>query len=419
MRQPISRRSALQTLSGAAAGAATSLALPRPSRAAADVQMISHRYPALEYYAEKMRTALPGVKVNTQLMPFDKAKELASIALSSKADTFDIVYASDATVLEYAKNGWLRPLDELWEKYKDEYKLGDFAQSVVDSYRYEGKLYVLPHTVNVMLFFYRKDLFDAAGKAPPKTIDEYAALAKAFNTPARAGTISCEKPVDASLNEIHWYMNAIGDGWFDDGWHPIFNDEKGVEAVSKLKEITAYAQRGFTSAANDECMIALQQDLAAMGLQWATRAAAMDDPNKSRIVGKMDWVDAPDGHARLSGDGYGISAYSSKDPDMLFRILLRSSSEESMRGAAALMVPPRNSILNDPEIVQRFRYYPAVLDSMSSAVPFPRLPEFYEVGDFITRRVLQALTGEMEVKAALDAAASETTNLLKSRGYKL
>ncbi len=100
MRQPISRRSALQTLSVAAAGAATSLALPRPSRAATDVQMISHRYPALEYYAEKMRSALPGVKVNTQLMPFDKAKELASIALSSKGDTFDIVYASDATVLE-------------------------------------------------------------------------------------------------------------------------------------------------------------------------------------------------------------------------------------------------------------------------------------------------------------------------------
>jgi multiple sugar transport system substrate-binding protein len=84
-----------------------------------------------------------------------------------------------------------------------------------------------------------------------------------------------------------------------------------------------------------------------------------------------------------------------------------------------LLGPPRSSVLNDPEIVQRFRYYPAVLDSLPSAVPFPPLPEFYEVGDFISRRVLQALTGEMEVKAALDAAASETTDLLKSRGYKL
>src|SRR5579883_2772336 len=57
------------------------------ARAAGTIQMISHRYPALEYYAEKMRTALPGVTVNTQLMPFDKALELITIAMSSKSDT--------------------------------------------------------------------------------------------------------------------------------------------------------------------------------------------------------------------------------------------------------------------------------------------------------------------------------------------
>ena len=55
-------------------------------RAAGTIQMISHRYPALEYYAEKMRTAIPGVTVNTQLMPIDKALELATIALSSKSE---------------------------------------------------------------------------------------------------------------------------------------------------------------------------------------------------------------------------------------------------------------------------------------------------------------------------------------------
>jgi ABC-type glycerol-3-phosphate transport system substrate-binding protein len=183
--------------------------------------------------------------------------------------------------------------------------------------------------------------------------------------------------------------------------------------------MTSYAQRGFTSAANDECMLAFQQDLAVMGLQWATRAAAMDDPKKSRVVGKIDWAAAPDGHARLSGDGYAISAFSKQDPDLLFRIIATSSSEESMRGAAALMVPPRGKVLNDPEFAQKFRHYKAVLASLQTAVPFPALPEFYEVGDFISRRTLQALTGEMEIQAAMDAAAKETTDLLKSRGYNL
>ena len=86
------------------------------ARAAGTVQMISHRYPALEYYAEKMRSAVPGVTVNTQLMPIDKALELATIALSSNADTVDILYCNDTSFQTFVKNGWLRPLDDLWAK---------------------------------------------------------------------------------------------------------------------------------------------------------------------------------------------------------------------------------------------------------------------------------------------------------------
>ena len=410
----IHRRSLLQ---GAAASGGLALLAPEKAWAAGTVQMISHRYPALEYFAAKMRDAVPGTTVNTQLMPFDKALELETIALSSKADTLDILYASDATFLTFVKNGWLRPLDDLWAKYKANYNLGDFADAVLKTYTYDGHIYLVPHTINVMLFFYRKDLLDKAGKQPPKTIAEYEQLAKSFNSPMRSGTISCLKPVDAGLDEAHWYMNTIGDGWFDASWHPVFNNERGVKAIQALKDVTRYAQQGFTSAANDECTVALQQDAAAMGLQWATRAAAMDDPTKSRVVGKIDWEAPPQGHARISSDGYCISAFSKQDPDLLFRIIATSSDQQNMRGAASMMVPPRKSLLQDAELKAKNRYYPAALDAMQTAVPFPPLPEFYAVGEFITRRILQAVTGEMGIKQALDAAAGETTNFLKGHGY--
>ncbi|MCB9943906.1 MAG: extracellular solute-binding protein [Geminicoccaceae bacterium] len=385
--------------------------------AADAVQMISHRYPALEFYAERMKEAIEGVEVNTQLMPHDKAMELATIALSSKADTVDILYLNDSTFLSFAKNGWLRPLDDLFEKYKEEFNLGDFADSALDTFRYDGKLYVLPHTINTQLFFYRKDLLDEAGKEPPTSFEEYGALAAELNSPLRAGTISCLKPVDAALNEMHWYLNGLGGQWFDGDMRPVFNNEAGVAAFTRLKEITANAQRGFTSAANDECTIALQQDTAYMGMQWASRAAAMDDPTKSNVVGKIDWVAPPDGHQRIAADGYAISAFSSQDPDTLFRIIATSSDEANMREAASMILPPRRSVLNDPELQKINRHYPASLASLEIGEAFPRLPEFYEVGEFITRRVLQGVTGEMDMQEALDAAAEETTQLLTSRGY--
>ena len=39
------------------------------------------------------------------------------------------------------------------------------------------------------------------------------------------------------------------------------------------------------------------------------------------------------------------------------------------------------------------------------------------MGEFISRRILQAVTGEMPTKQALDAAAGETEAYLKARGY--
>lgn len=413
------RRRAMQVVGATAGVAAAGFPAPYVRAQGAPIQMVSHRYPALEHYAEKMRGAIEGVEVNTQLMPFDRANELATIALSSGAPTFDIVYASDSTVLKYAKNGWLRPLDDLFERYKDEYDLADYPDSLLDAYRWQGELFVLPHTANVMLWFYRRDVLEETGAAVPTTMAEYEALAAELNSPRRAGTISCQRPVDASLNETHWYMSAIGDGWFDDDLQPIFNNEKGVEAVETLKRITAYAQRGYNSAANDECTIALQQDLAAMGLQWATRCASMDNEQQSRVVGLIDWAAAPGGNARLSGDGYAISAYSQQDPELLFQIIAHSSSHDSMMEAAALMVPPRGSILNDPAVAEQHRHFPGVLAALETAVPFPALPEFYELGETITRRVQMALTNEMPVKDALDAAASECVGLLRERGYDL
>ena len=167
---------------------ATALAAPAilgsRARAAGTIQMISHRYPALEYYAEKMRTAIPGVTVNTQLMPIDKALELATIAMSSKSDTPDIVYASDTSFQTFVKNGWFRPLDDLWAKYRDEFKLDDIPELVRKTYTRDGHIYVMPHTLNTMMFFYRKDLFDAAGKTAPKTFAEYRRAGEVVQFPA-------------------------------------------------------------------------------------------------------------------------------------------------------------------------------------------------------------------------------------------
>ena len=381
------------------------------------IRVIGHRSPPNEYYTGVIQKALPEGRVTVELMPIDKELELAAITMSSKSDAIDVLYLTDSSLQRYASNGWLEPLDDLWEKYSDEYKLDDFPPAVMDAVSHNGHIYGMPILTNTELFFYRKDLFEEAGIAPPTTMDEYMEVAAKFDSGRMSGTIMSLKPVDAALNESHWYLNALGEGWFDENWRPIFNDEAGVAAIARLKEMSQYAPRGFTAHANDESTINLQQGLAAMGLQWFTRAARMDDPLQSRVVGKIDWVAPPGGGARVANDGFAISAFSSGDREEMFVMLAEAASVESMTVGAEYAMPPRLSVLENKELTAKYRWYPAARAALESGKSFPTLPDFNDVGEIVTRHILRAVTGEAEVQDALDQAAKETEELLASRGY--
>ena len=126
-RTSLTRRS----LIGAAAATAFVPYVKR-ANAAGPIRVISHRQPALEYYTDQMKKALPEGQVSVELMPIDKEVELASITMSSGSDAIDVAYLNDTTLQKFAASGWLEPLDDLWAKYKGEFKLDDFPKSVIE-----------------------------------------------------------------------------------------------------------------------------------------------------------------------------------------------------------------------------------------------------------------------------------------------
>ena len=116
-------------LFAATAGALTSPAILGRAHAAGEtVQLISHRYPGLEFYADKMKSALPGVAVDTRLMQ-------AATRFSCSGWPSPPAPANGPSVGQqgddgsFAKAGWLEPLDDLWAKYRDKFNLGDISQS--------------------------------------------------------------------------------------------------------------------------------------------------------------------------------------------------------------------------------------------------------------------------------------------------
>jgi multiple sugar transport system substrate-binding protein len=64
--------------------------------------------------------------------------------MSSGSDAIDVAYLNDTTMRKFAASRWLEPLDDLWAKHKDEFKLDDFLKSVIDAIGYNGHIYSMP-----------------------------------------------------------------------------------------------------------------------------------------------------------------------------------------------------------------------------------------------------------------------------------
>ena len=64
---------------------------------------------------------------------------------------------------ELAAAGLIVPLDEYYEKYWDEYELGDIYPALIDACRYQGRIYGFPQDTEARPVFFRKDVLRELG----------------------------------------------------------------------------------------------------------------------------------------------------------------------------------------------------------------------------------------------------------------
>jgi len=388
------------------------------------LHLISHRYAALEYYAEALQKAAPpNVKVETELMPYDQYSEKLRINLAGGSDAYDITYLDPQNLKEFAEKGWLMPIDPFIKKYESAYDFSDIPDGIWELCRHDGVTYSVAHHQLAYILFYRGDLLSSAGISPPELLDEYVDAAVKLTTSNRYGTSLTLKAPDGLGNEFHSYLMATGGEWLDSDFRPVFNGPAGVMAIEYIKKLMKYAPPGVMNYANDESMVAMQQDKVAMMHQWSTRAAAMGNPEQSRVVGLVKWKRGvtlkPGGRpaCRYTAVGYGISAFTKNDPDLIFRIIAEATGKESQRGGAVHAMPVRLAVTAIPELATEHPEWAAAVDAVQSgAKELPLISEFSKMRELSTKRIAQALVGELGVQEALDTAAKEVTQLLTESG---
>lgn len=323
----------------------------------AEINMIGWSFPITDYYAEEVAKCdkVEGLTVNTNLLASADAQEQVRLALSAGGDSpYDIVHFANSQVGEWAGVGWMMPLNDLVDKYWDEYNLGDIPEKAWEGVTIDGQIYGVPIVGNTLHFIYNQEVYDEFGLDVPETYDDVI---------ADCNTIGLDNPdydMPFTINlsagwawEIEFFqiLRAYGGDYLNDDNTPGFAGEEGVNAVNKIIEVADACMGidGYSFGLNDQ-EVAIQIGTLPATNMWASRAANMEDPERTDLYEVIGFAPAP----RVSADSpragsawndfYGIPATTTNDADLIFRIIMEASDERSQRDAAEIGMPTRLAV---------------------------------------------------------------------------
>ncbi len=404
-----SRRQILK--SGASALALTALGAPMINRAALgqssfdwkrytgtklDVLLVKNPRSDLLQAHEKEFTALTGIEVSSEQVPEQQQRQKAMIEFTSGKPTFDVSMLALHVQKRLSKKGnWLedlRPMIADASQTNPEFDFTDFNTAGLNyATQADGSLTTLPHFVDYWMVYYNKELFEQKGVAYPKTMDELVAAAQKLNDPAK-GTYGFVSRGLKNANIPVWTSWLLGQGQETvtaDGKLLTETPETVWAAEMYARLNKEFAPPGTIGFNWNECQTTFAQGRAAMWLDGIGFATPLEDPTKSKIVGKVGYGITPAGpkgyHSATFADGLGISRTSTKKGAAWYyaQFMANKKNQLAMMKAGA-GAPGRTSALTNPEAKVGSKFGEQYFECLagSAKIGRPGLPVIIPVTEF-------------------------------------
>ncbi len=305
---------------------------------------------------------LTGIKVNAEATPEQQQRQKTTIELSSGKPSFDVVHLSyHVQKRQFEKGNWLADLSEYFKDptLTDPSMVeSDFAEAGMQFAKDQsGALRSLPFSVDYWIVYWNKELFEAKGLSYPQTFEEMVNAAEALTDPS-SNTYGFVARGLKNANVPVWTTMMLGYGAT-----PLGSDGKLQTTSEGAVDAAKMYQRLMTKAAPigvsgfnwAEAQSAFLQGKVGMWLDGVGFAPPIENPQKSRVVGKVGYGVMPKGPktqaAATTGDGIGVTAASkNKEAAYLFCQWAISHDMGARLLQAGAGVPFRQSILQDAEV---------------------------------------------------------------------
>ncbi|MBF6595710.1 MAG: sugar ABC transporter substrate-binding protein [Thermaceae bacterium] len=240
---------------------------------------------------------LTGITVEWENTPYESLQQKILVEATT-GNTYDAVAWVDAW--GEAIKPYLLPLNDRIKA--DKIDLKDYPSAYIQAGSdAQGNIVGLPLRGHPLILFYRKDIFDELKLSVPKTWQEVIRAAQTIQEkkPGMMG-IAMYYKVNAGQNLFLWVSHLWGNGGdiLDKNYHPIFNDERGVQATQAYIDLLRkykVTSPAATTYAETESSTEMFQGRAAMWVGWWWYWARFSDPKTvvPQVLGKVGFAPAP------------------------------------------------------------------------------------------------------------------------------
>jgi multiple sugar transport system substrate-binding protein len=373
-----------------------------------------------------------GIRVKRETLPAasDEQHLFYAINLRARSSEFDVLALDVIWVAEFARAGWLRELSHLLSAQARE----DLFPGALAAASWNGRVYALPWFIDAGLLYYRKDLLNAHGIAPPKTWQDLVNAARTV-TPANPGLYGF---VWQGKQYEGLVCNAMEFVWSHGGEIPA----RGSATFNRAGEPAVFISAGKPAVAASERGLAFMRALVVDGITPALVTTLTEEPSRvifgqgralflrnwpyawklferegSPVRGKVGVTPLPhapgyESAATLGGWQLGVNAFSTR-PQAAERLAAFLASPRAHKAIALAYgySPPRRTLFADPEIAASQPFFASLREVFETARPRPVSPDYVALSQELQAQFSAVLTGGRSPHAALAAVAEAAARL--------
>jgi multiple sugar transport system substrate-binding protein len=367
-----------------------------------------------------------GVELELIALAYDEVHDKIVSSAKGGADV-DIVYVDTIWPAEFAKAGFLVPVDEY---VTDEMREG-IDKPLFEQLVWEDKLWAFPFNNQSKWLFYNKEVLEEAGyDDPPGTWNEMEEMSRTMmeNGLVKHGTAWGWAQAEGLICDVTSFLYGFGGRWRDEEGKWALNDEAGQTMLQWMTSSIGpdgWADPASTSLNDRTVLNPFLVGDTAFVLNWAFAWGLIQDPAESRVVDKVGIALIPAAEESgltsssvTGGGGWGILA-NSDTPDLAADFLQRLLSREVQVKALELQqnMPVWTAMYSDPEILEAYPHFEAMGPQFQYAHFRPVLPWYSEWSLQAQVEIQAALTNAKTPKEALDDLAGWSDQKSEEYGY--